>query len=403
MSRKTGKVVKVVTTTAKNRQTKNPSKGKGGAKKRTVVERVVEGAKSVARSTFVGVNSSIGHVGLTTGGWKMGWGMYDQKSVSTGGLVAENSVRRGMFHAVTKAPYHKKYGMGVRIIGSQFLTALGWPGIGYPGIFQDYPGGGTLYSTISLNPDQIGGQIALDSRNYTRFRFRKIALINTSSVGTDTTGTFCMAFAPDADADSTFSPSFSRIQSFEQSMVASWREDSVFEPKLLSDDELFYCEYAFDSSASERLTSQGLIFGMASESRVLANNANCVFVYVLDLYCRSADQGFTLSVSDQKVHRALVQRLDREGVLTKRDASKLRYEEHLAEKTKKFREQEAKDQKVDTSWINDEKALKPAEEKNPGPPPPLNYTKDGQWVIASSSSTSSTSGTPTVRSSSMGR
>jgi len=308
------KVVEVV------RQTKSGSRN-GRGRPRSIGDR----ARDVAKSSFVGLNSSLLHAGYSgEKGWTAGFGsLWESDPKVDGGTLHMNRVRKGVLHNTTAAPKHPEYGAGIRVIGSQFLSLAGNVNA-KKGVFQDYVSDGE-YDNIPLNPDIIGGQMALDARDWSYFVFRKVGILYNNYTPDTTSLGFAVGYSPDAANAVISTHTYNTVQSLKDCVAGAWKSDLALEFGY-SGKNLYSCEVDVSSVAGERESEQGIIYGMNCTTPASTSTfGEFVILYVVDYYARSMDQGFTVSVSSQKVYDLLVAKLYKDKVLSRRSAGLIDY------------------------------------------------------------------------------
>lgn len=213
-------------------------------------------------------------------------------------IPVTTSTVRSNYRSLSAAPKFKGFSGGLRIVASQHLTVVGAANT----FARALADGGS--NGIPLSPDFIGGAMATDARNYNRFVFREVTFEYIPNVGSGgpLTATacqsVCFAYTADADADAFAGISFFSLQNVKDSVTGqTWARFAL--PVKPLGDILYYTEEDSTSSASIRQTCQGLFCGMFSivANATQASIGNVVMHYVLDLYDRSMDYGFTISVN----------------------------------------------------------------------------------------------------------
>jgi hypothetical protein len=261
----------------------------------------------------IGFNTPLGSIGY---GFK---GLVINPPGSSENIGAVSTARSGKraYYMTGTAPKVAGYTSGLRIVACQTLVLVAQK----QSVTSAFNIGGGIQDSILLSPDFIGGQMALDARNYGRYRFASIALEHVSNlqVGATTSGTitslaqnYTLAFISDAAAP-TFVTSFSAISLqgvADSTVIPVWTQGGMVVKNLGLKSNLYYTEYDSTSSASVRASCQGIIMGQwntapgASDAAV--NTVGEVIIhYVLDLYDRAPDYGFTMSVDPSVGKEAL--------------------------------------------------------------------------------------------------
>jgi hypothetical protein len=166
---------------------------------------------------------------------------------------------------------------------------------------------GTAYMTIS--PNALGGQIALDARNYNRWRLAKLGVEYVPSVAVGATSittialqqNLCLAYLSDAAINSFLSIDYGAVQNAADNIVVPvWTNGFLPIYNLGPRDTLYYSELDTASDAGTRMTNQGTFVAIWNGTPVGTSSVvvgELIVHYVLDLYDRSADYGFTIFVS----------------------------------------------------------------------------------------------------------
>lgn len=187
-----------------------------------------------------------------------------------------------------------KYGEGRLLTGHQYVTSVVTTGADT----QLFSGGAAASANIiQLSPDGLNGVVALESRPYSRFRFRRIWLEYTPLIGSTQSGGFAIGVVKgDGSADSAATMTYSSVQDIEDSMKSNFPTKATMKVELPG-DELYYTEQDSTSIASRRLTQQGQIIGYPNASSIGALTMGDLRVfYELELYYRSADYGFSVAL-----------------------------------------------------------------------------------------------------------
>lgn len=188
---------------------------------------------------------------------------------------------------------------GLRVMGIQKIGDIGTVGGGTAAAFVI---GGSQVSSFYLSPDSIGGQMALDARNYTFFKFRKVRLIMVMNApSTDSYGVG-IAFVPDPQIGSFQTVSYATIQQ-NKDIVTFTRKQTG--PVTLDVSELrtaqfqkYNTESDTTSDMSKRASYQGIFYGFYNAADAATNTTygDMLMEFELDLYNRAPDFGFTLQL-----------------------------------------------------------------------------------------------------------
>jgi hypothetical protein len=168
-------------------------------------------------------------------------------------------------------------------------------------------GGTTRQNAISLSPDILGGQMALDARNYSYYKFLATEIIFIMNApSTDALGVAC-AFSPD--------PAITDFQTITSTSIKTSKDYFSFTRKEMKPivwsitrtlKDVQYAklntEYDSTSSASKRQTLNGILFFFfsANDTSTTTVYGDVLIKFVLKLMNREPDYGFTVSIMDNK-------------------------------------------------------------------------------------------------------
>jgi len=168
-------------------------------------------------------------------------------------------------------------------------------------------GGTTRQAALSLSPDVLGGQMALDARNYSYYKFLAVEIIFIMNApSTDALGVGC-AFSPD--------PAIADFQTVTAASIKTSKDYFSFtrkEPKpimwsitrTLKDVQYqkLNTEYDSTSSASKRQTLNGIFyfFFSANDTSATTVYGDVLIKFSLKLMNREPDYGFNISIVDNK-------------------------------------------------------------------------------------------------------
>jgi hypothetical protein len=183
-----------------------------------------------------------------------------------------------------------------------------------------------VVASFRLSPDELGGQCATDARNYNRFRFTQIIMEYIPSVPVSwagdpaaaeavTTGAqnFVLGYSSDGAADAVSTIDYSSAQNVaDNSVIPVWTCGGLVVKNLGRD--LYYSETDLTTTAGRRATNQGLFLGrwntLPIGTSAVAHNrivGELVIHYVLDLYDRASDYGFTITFNpDLKLEKEML-------------------------------------------------------------------------------------------------
>jgi len=192
---------------------------------------------------------------------------------------------------------------------------------------------GSKTSKIYINPDNFGGQMSFDARNYQFFKFMKIKLIFVmpSSAGTADGVVFTNVSAAVAHFVDPQIGSFQTIDYTSLQSSTDMFEFQVVQPfgpltwtlKNITDTQAKWLNTELDSASdtSTRMCCQGIIYGfydqaMAASTGTLTKLGDVLIEYELKLKDRSPDYGFTMQVGDlkllQDMRETIIKRVERD-------------------------------------------------------------------------------------------
>lgn len=288
-------------------------------------------AMGAVKQSTISVNTPFGSIGYGTNGIVMNPpGFRGSESFFTTAEVGKRS-----YYMTTHAPKIRGYTSGLRVVAAQFFcSAIVNPAGPTADVFAP---GGAASNYVELSPDNIGGQIATDARNYNRYRFVQAALeyIPAVAVGATSFSTatalpqhFSIGYTSDAAAVSFETLSHQSIQAMADSTTCMlWAKGGLIPLNLGTSQNLYYTEFATTNTATTRQTAQGL-FAAAWNTNPTGTGTpvvgEFVFHYILDLYDRSADYGFTITVDDTIGYDVLMYIFQKYGdKLSRRDRNRL--------------------------------------------------------------------------------
>jgi len=262
------------------------------------------GGNSIARAiknSNIGINTPFGGVGVGFNGLVLNppGGQYMVKSDTV------NRVGKRASYFTTHAPRVRGFQSGLRVVASQVIS----------NVYQSATAAGGLSTAgvqyITISPDSIGGQMALDARNYNRWRLARLMFEYSPqiAVGATASGTITalaqnliIAYMSDAAAYSFASLTYGSLQNVaDNTVIPAWTTGGLVVNNLGPKDTLYYSETDTASDSSIRLTQQGLlevVWNVTPTGTGSAVVGEIVMHYVLDLYDRASDYGFTISVED---------------------------------------------------------------------------------------------------------
>lgn len=184
---------------------------------------------------------------------------------------------------------------------------------------------------LDLSPDAIGGSMALDARNFNRFIYRDLFVeyIPAVQVGFTTGGvqTFAFGYSADGALSNYASINFQSIQSAADSQTFNiWRPAGFHVKPLI--DNLPYTEIDTVTTSGDRLTTQGSFMCTWPSNATATSTAPLgyfIIHYVMDLYDRSPDYGFTMVISDPTRRKEVLLLLEQYDptLLSRRDRGRL--------------------------------------------------------------------------------
>lgn len=197
-------------------------------------------------------------------------------------------------------------GPGVRVVGSQLAGSYGPMAGGVVLLLMDSPSGGwqsagTSYSLLTVNPDMIGGRLALMARTWGRFVFRyfKLTYLTACPAFQTAPNSFSLGYSEDPSLNSfAGNPTLITTMDLSPSAMLTMSDNGYIE-WIYTGDEVFYTENDAVSDSSQRTTAQGRVYGVSDGSASTATLGRFVLSYVIDLYDPTMDYGFTVSLRDQ--------------------------------------------------------------------------------------------------------
>jgi len=176
--------------------------------------------------------------------------------------------------------------------------------------------GTTRQATLGISPDIIGGQIALDARNYSFYRFQKIRFIFVMNApSTDSLGV-AVAYEPDsaiADFQTVTVETIAQTTDYMQ-FTRKQMGPVIWDLTKLKATEFkkFATEVDTTSSSSKRMTIQGVcyFYYTASDTATTTVYGDVLMEYQLSLYNRAPDYGFTISIPDRLFARLIWEKVE---------------------------------------------------------------------------------------------
>jgi len=258
-----------------------------------------------------GLNDS--SIGITTPWGGIGYGLKGlilNPPGSSNNVMSSTISRTGKrsYYITGRAPPKTGFKSGLRIVACQKIADIVQSSTDTSALFPT--SAGARAASLGLSPDDIGGQMALDARNYNRYRFSQVALeyipsvaASATAVGSMTTiaQNFCLAFSCDGAMPTFLTPTSDNVQSIaDNTVIPVWTQGGLLVQNYGTPQTLYYTEIDSTSAASNRQCKQGLILGLWNTSPVGTTSntvvGDLIMHYVLDLYDRSPDYGFTLTV-----------------------------------------------------------------------------------------------------------
>jgi hypothetical protein len=258
--------------------------------------------KGITEST-IGINTPWGGVGYGLKGLVLNPpGTQTESMYTTTSRTGKRS-----YYITGTAPRLRGYTSGLRVVACQKLCAV-VQSSSDNGALQNAAGSRT--SNVGLSPDAIGGQMALDARNYARFRFSSVAIeyLPLVQVGATSSGsmtaisqTMVLAYLSDAVPASFQTLTGDNLESVADStLLQVWAKGGLLVQNLGTPQFLYYTEVDTTSLASDRQCIQGSIAGMWNSPSTGTTSdtfvGELIIHYVMDLYDRTSDYGFTISV-----------------------------------------------------------------------------------------------------------
>jgi hypothetical protein len=261
--------------------------------------------REFVRNSSIGLHTPIGSLMVGSKGITI-----NPEGSSTNNLLAttRRSGKIAAYHTM-QAPNLKGYPNGLRVVASQRLCTATQVGNSL-NVFYGFTG--AQQASFDLSPDQIGGQCAIDARNYSKFRFAFAAIeyvanveVGFKAVGTAITSaaqTFVIAFFGDAALEAFQTRTFVSAQSAaDNSVIPLWTQGNLNIINLGPKDNLYYTESDTASGAGDRMTAQGQVYASwdlvpVGDNTTVVSVGEFIIHYVLDLYDRSPDYGFTITV-----------------------------------------------------------------------------------------------------------
>jgi hypothetical protein len=211
---------------------------------------------------------------------------FDQSDTTA---VTQNTVRRN-YYSISTAPRWKGF-QGVRITGSQIISNV------------SATNASDSLINLALSPDIIGGSMALDARNYNRYTFREFVLeyvpnITYTGPATATNALlFALGYSADSEIGTHLTLGYTQVSQMKDSIQCNTFRRCLLPVRPLIDN-LYYTEVDAASVSGLRLTEQGRIamFLIATANANQSAIGALHIHYVLDLYDRSPDYGFTMQL-----------------------------------------------------------------------------------------------------------
>lgn len=168
---------------------------------------------------------------------------------------------------------------------------------------------------VRLSPDTFNGRLALQARNYARYRFTQLRLHFVPGLGTANPGLGAVGYVPDGDQNSFATQSFAQTTQMTPSMTFSLNLPVSVEclQGYVRDPTLFYTEQDTNTDAGQRQTCQGMIVGFPSSNSLgVLTQGLLVADYTVELYYPTTDYGFTVTLrseSERDAVRKCIERL----------------------------------------------------------------------------------------------
>jgi len=171
--------------------------------------------------------------------------------------------------------------------------------------------GGTRVGTISLSPDSLGGQMALDARSYTSYRFKRANLMFVSNYPSTDTNGMAVAFFPDPTIATYQSPTYESIQNQQDVIAFSRKQENVTVLDIgrtlgKNGKDKFHTELDTATAAGVRQSVQGVWYGFfQGNDSTNTTGGEVLLDFELELIDRTSDYGFTVEARDREMAAAL--------------------------------------------------------------------------------------------------
>ncbi len=227
--------------------------------------------------------------------------------------VSTSAVFRPWYKRVQlKAGPGNKSGASLAVCGLQKIGTFGT--ITSSGTNQAFVIGGSRVSSFLITPDGIGGQMALDARNYVYYKFASIKFIAVMSAPFTDTLNVIMGYIPDS-AVSTFQTITPDTLAQNRDFVDFTRKSGG--PVVFQIDELnsqfpwYNTELDTSTNLTTRASCQGIMFGFfnGSDTSATTNYGELYIQYELILKDRAPDYGFTIQIRDMELAEMLFRAL----------------------------------------------------------------------------------------------
>lgn len=231
--------------------------------------------------------------------------------------AATNTLTRSYYKSAS-APAHPEYGAGLRIMACQFLSSTDATN----GKSDGFSSG---VNSIPISPDSVGGPMAFDARNYSYYAFRSLKFHFVSNMPSTDTYRQAFAYFPDSAIADFATVNFSTMQSTQDSVVTSRRQNCTLAVTPYTGSKVWFTEIDATSSASKRQTEQGILYSILNANEVTTQTTGEVLVeYVLDLYGRSPDYNFSLGFRTREAASEALRLLTENKVeICRRDRARL--------------------------------------------------------------------------------
>lgn len=227
--------------------------------------------------------------------------------------VARQYVDFNMNQFIVKPIRHPVYGDGICVCGTEALANVVTAAAAAD--FFTNSVGTTSVNDIQLSPDSFNGKLALQARNYTRYRFPQLRLHFVPALGTSNPGLGAIGYTPDAVQSAFATQNFASTTQMEPNMTFSLNFPVSMEmiKGFHVDPELYYVELDNATNAGSRQTVQGQIVGFPSSNTLgVLTQGLLVAQYTCELYYPSTDYGFTFtarSLEEKRGVRALLNKM----------------------------------------------------------------------------------------------